>query len=153
MDWKQKWKKCENGMTDTGLARVRFIIHGAYSIMLVLPGRSGYGTTAILVKYILEQYYKRTGRRGRFCHETRNRRTYCRKSGEGRPDLLLKTPSVRGTAVILEIKTADTFSQMEEQYIHALEQIENRHYEAELLSEGYSDIKNMVSVFIARNVR
>lgn len=64
-----------------------------------------------------------------------------RESGEGRPDLLLKTPSVRGTAVILEIKTADTFSQMEKQCIHALEQIENRHYEAELLSEGYSDIK------------
>lgn len=111
-------------MTDTGLARVRFIIHGAYSSFFDYAENYYHGFLAGLLKGA-----------GHYLVLSN------RESGEGRPDLLLKTPSVRGTAVILEIKTADTFSQMEKQCIHALEQIENRHYEAELLSEGYSDIK------------
>ena len=32
-----------------------------------------------------------------------------RESGNGRPDILLKTPSVRGAAVILELKVSDSF--------------------------------------------
>lgn len=64
-----------------------------------------------------------------------------RESGRGRPDLILKTPSVRGAAIILEIKVADTFSQMEKECQRALVQIEEKKYETELRAEGYSNIK------------
>lgn len=64
-----------------------------------------------------------------------------RESGEGRPDLILKTPSVRGSAIILELKVADTFQAMEQECRNALRQIESADYEAGLRAEGYSDIK------------
>lgn len=64
-----------------------------------------------------------------------------RESGEGRPDLILKTPSVRGAAIILEIKVADTFQQMEDECKKALKQVEEKNYESELRTEGYSCIK------------
>ena len=63
-----------------------------------------------------------------------------RESGNGRPDILLKYPSVRGKAVILEIKVADTFSGLEEKCDEALRQIEEQEYEASLRQEGYQDI-------------
>lgn len=64
-----------------------------------------------------------------------------RESGEGRPDLILKTPSVRGSAIILERKVSDTFQAMEQECRNALRQIESADYEAGLRAEGYSDIK------------
>ncbi len=64
-----------------------------------------------------------------------------RESGAGRPDIILKTPSVRGTAIILELKVSDTFQGMEKECQKALEQIEEADYEAGLRAEGYSDIK------------
>ncbi len=63
-----------------------------------------------------------------------------RESGNGRPDILLKYPSVRGKAVILEIKVADTFSGLEEKCDEALRQIEEQEYEESLRQEGYQDI-------------
>lgn len=64
-----------------------------------------------------------------------------RESGTGRPDLILKTPSVRGGAIILELKVSDTFQGMEQECQRALKQIEEADYEAGLRAEGYSDIK------------
>lgn len=64
-----------------------------------------------------------------------------RESGEGRPDLILKTPSVRGSAIILELKVSDTFQAMEQECRNALRQIESADHEAGLRAEGYSDIK------------
>ena len=64
-----------------------------------------------------------------------------RECGEGRPDLILKTPSVRGTALILEIKTADAFQKMEQACQKALQQIEERNYASGLYAEGYVHIK------------
>lgn len=64
-----------------------------------------------------------------------------RESGTGRPDLILKTPSVRGGAIIMELKVSDTFQGMEKECQKALRQIEDEDYEAGLRSEGYSDIK------------
>jgi len=64
-----------------------------------------------------------------------------RESGKGRPDLILKTPSVRGGAIILELKVSDTFQGMEQGCRRALKQIEEGNYEAGLRAEGYSDIK------------
>lgn len=63
-----------------------------------------------------------------------------RESGNGRPDIRLKYPSVRGKAVILEIKVADTFSGLEEKCDEALRQIEEQEYEESLRQEGYQDI-------------
>ena len=63
-----------------------------------------------------------------------------RESGKGRPDILLKYPSVRGKAVIIEIKVAKTYQEMEAKCEEALRQIEEQKYEEELRQEGYSDI-------------
>ena len=63
-----------------------------------------------------------------------------RESGNGRPDILLKYPSVRGKAVIMEIKVARTYQELERRCDEALKQIEDRKYEEALRQEGYSDI-------------
>ena len=63
-----------------------------------------------------------------------------RESGNGRPDILLKYPSVRGKAVIMEIKVSKTYQGMEEKCDEALRQIEDQKYEEALRQEGYSDI-------------
>lgn len=64
-----------------------------------------------------------------------------RESGTGRSDIILKTPSVRGGAVILELKVTNDFSRMEAACKEALLQIEKKDYDASLRSEGYSNIK------------
>ena len=52
-----------------------------------------------------------------------------RESGSGRPDLIVKYPSVRGKAVILEIKVSPSYQEMEEKCDEALCQIKTRQYE------------------------
>lgn len=65
-----------------------------------------------------------------------------RESGAGRPDLVLKSKAVRkGRAIILELKTAKSVHDMEEQCCKALEQIERQKYAREYLAEGYPEIK------------
>ena len=63
-----------------------------------------------------------------------------RESGNGRPDILLKYPSVRGKAVIMEIKVSRTYQELESKCDEALRQIEDRKYEEALRQEGYTDI-------------
>ena len=63
-----------------------------------------------------------------------------RESGSGRPDILLKYPSVRGKAVIIEIKIAKSYQELPGKCDEALRQIEERQYEASLRQEGYQDI-------------
>lgn len=63
-----------------------------------------------------------------------------RESGNGRPDILLKYPSVRGKAVILEIKVSKTYQGLEAKCQEALRQIEEQKYEQALQQEGYSQI-------------
>ena len=63
-----------------------------------------------------------------------------RESGYGRPDIILKYPSVRGKAVIIEIKAAKTYQELETKCAEALSQIEERKYEEPLRQEGYTDI-------------
>ena len=66
-----------------------------------------------------------------------------RESGNGRPDLILKTSRIRkGRAFIIEVKVADTFSGMEDCCGKALAQIEDRNYAAALREEGYQDIES-----------
>lgn len=63
-----------------------------------------------------------------------------REFGKGRPDIILKTPSIRGRAVILEIKVSTKFSDMEKACASALRQIKEQKYDAELREEGYAEI-------------
>ena len=63
-----------------------------------------------------------------------------RESGNGRPDILLKYPSVRGKAVIIEIKVSKTYQELEKKCDEALRQIEEQRYEEELRQEGYQNI-------------
>ena len=63
-----------------------------------------------------------------------------RESGSGRPDILVRYPSVRGKAVIIEIKVSKTYQGLEEKCDEALRQIEEQKYEEALRQEGYQDI-------------
>ena len=63
-----------------------------------------------------------------------------REAGNGRPDIVLKYPSIRGKAVIIEIKIAGSWKELEKKCTEALKQIEEKNYEAELRREGYQDI-------------
>jgi hypothetical protein len=63
-----------------------------------------------------------------------------RESGKGRPGILVRYPSVRGKAVILELKVAKTYQELEKKCEEALRQIEEKKYEEGLRREGYKDI-------------
>lgn len=74
-----------------------------------------------------------------------------RESGTGRPDILVKTRSVRdGRAFILELKVAKSFDEMEEACQNAISQIEDRNYEASLRQEGYRSIKKYGIAFFRK---
>lgn len=71
-----------------------------------------------------------------------------RESGLGRSDLLLLSAPYDGIAIIIEIKVADTYAQLEEKADAALKQIEQRQYDAELRLEGYHEfIKYGISFY------
>ncbi len=64
-----------------------------------------------------------------------------RETGLGRADIVLKTPRIRkGRAVVLEIKVARDFQDMEKCCGEALRQIEEKKYCERLRHEGYEDI-------------
>lgn len=63
------------------------------------------------------------------------------KSGNGRPDIIFKYPSSRGQAVIIELKVAKTYADMEKCCKEAIEQIDEKNYDAELKRDGYKNIK------------
>lgn len=60
-----------------------------------------------------------------------------RESGNGRPDIIMKTPSVRGMAIIMELKVVKDFEKMEEGCEQAIKQMEEKNYQAALYKEGY----------------
>ncbi len=64
-----------------------------------------------------------------------------RESGEGRYDIVLKPYDERQPAIILELKRVQKFTEMEDTCQEALQQIEDKHYDAGLLDEGYMVIK------------
>ena len=65
-----------------------------------------------------------------------------RESGTGRPDILMKTPFIRnGTAVIFEIKAADTYQTLKTSCERALQQIREQNYEAAVRMEGYEAVR------------
>ncbi len=64
-----------------------------------------------------------------------------RESGEGRYDIVLKPYDERKPAIILELKCTKRFNEMEGMCEKALQQIDDRHYDAEMVYEGYQIIK------------
>lgn len=65
-----------------------------------------------------------------------------RESGSGRADLILRTPSVRGRAFVIEIKVANNLNEMEKKCDEALKQISEKGYQDELKQEGFQNIWN-----------
>lgn len=63
-----------------------------------------------------------------------------RESGNGRPDIVLAYPSARGPVVILELKVAKSFYELEAGCDAALNQIEEQDYAAYWRNEGYTNI-------------
>ena len=63
-----------------------------------------------------------------------------RESDNGRPDIVLAYPSSIGPVVILELKVAKSFKDIEAGCDNALEQIKKQDYAAYWRNEGYTDI-------------
>lgn len=74
-----------------------------------------------------------------------------KEQGNGRPDIILKPFSPKQPAIILELKHAHKFTQMEELCDRALEQIEERKYDAELVDEGYQSVLKYGICFCRKN--
>ena len=64
-----------------------------------------------------------------------------RESGNGRPDIIMRTASIRGIAIIIEIKVVKDFDDMEKGCKAALQQIEDMNYQESLYKEGYRKFK------------
>ena len=63
-----------------------------------------------------------------------------RETGEGRSDLILKDYEVGDIGIIIEIKVAKKFGEMEKECDEALKQIETMQYEYDLREDGYQEI-------------
>lgn len=63
-----------------------------------------------------------------------------RESGNGRSDIMVRSPSLRGKAFVLELKVSDSIGELEGDAGKALGQIYEKRYMEELRSEGYKKI-------------
>ncbi len=63
-----------------------------------------------------------------------------RESGNGRSDIMVRSPSLRGRSFILELKVSDSIDDLEEDAGKALQQIYDKEYARELRAEGYRKI-------------
>ena len=63
-----------------------------------------------------------------------------RETWNGRADIMVKSPSLRGRSFILEVKVSHCIDDLEEDAQKALEQIYEKRYEEELRTEGYRKI-------------
>ena len=74
-----------------------------------------------------------------------------REAGDGRPDILIKSYNVRKPAVILELKHAKTFQEMQRMAERAVVQIDKKHYARELKRDGYENIVKYGISFYKKN--
>ena len=70
-----------------------------------------------------------------------------RESGKGRSDIIICEFQKRKLAVIIEIKVAEKYDELENKCDEALEQIEDKKYEAELIEQNYQKIIKYGIVF------
>lgn len=76
-----------------------------------------------------------------------------RKSGDGRPDLVLVPLDEREPLYILEFKYTKVFTKMDAECQKALDQIEDMHYDEEYLNEGYLNIRKIGICFCKKSCR
>ncbi len=63
-----------------------------------------------------------------------------RESGNGRSDIMVKSPSLRGRSFIVEVKVSDSVDDLENDAKKALKQIYDKRYMEELREEGYKRV-------------
>ncbi len=63
-----------------------------------------------------------------------------RESGNGRSDIMVKSPSLRGRSFVVEVKVSDSVDDLEHDAQEALKQIYDKSYMEELRAEGYRKI-------------
>lgn len=63
-----------------------------------------------------------------------------RESGSGRSDIMVKSPSLRGRAFIIEVKVSKSIDDLEADAQKAVQQIYDQRYMDELRAEGYRNI-------------
>lgn len=63
-----------------------------------------------------------------------------RESGNGRSDIIVKSPSLRGRAFVMEIKVSGSIDELEADAEKALRQISDQKYADELYTEGYRKV-------------
>lgn len=63
-----------------------------------------------------------------------------RESGNGRSDIVVKSPSLRGKSFVMEVKVSDSVDNLENDAEKALKQIYDKRYMEELHMEGYRKI-------------
>ncbi|MEZ3435387.1 MAG: ATP-binding protein [Lachnospiraceae bacterium] len=63
-----------------------------------------------------------------------------RETGNGRSDIMVKSPSLRGRSFIVEVKVSDSIDDLEKDAEKALQQICDKRYMEELRTEGYRKI-------------
>ena len=63
-----------------------------------------------------------------------------REAGNGRSDLMVRSPSLRGRSFVLEVKVSDSIDHLEADAEKALKQIYDNKYMDELRTEGYRKI-------------
>lgn len=76
-----------------------------------------------------------------------------REAGDGRYDICLKSLDVEKPAVILELKLASSYRDMEAKCRLAAEQIEMKHYEQELVQDGYEKVLCYGVAFYKKNCK
>lgn len=76
-----------------------------------------------------------------------------REAGDGRYDICLKSLDIEKPAILLEMKLADSYRQMEEKSRQAVKQIENRHYEEEMARDGFCKVLCYGIAFYKKNCR
>ena len=63
-----------------------------------------------------------------------------RETGNGRSDIMVKSPSLRGRSFVLELKVSGSIADLENNAEKALQQIYDKRYMEELRAEGYRKI-------------
>lgn len=76
-----------------------------------------------------------------------------REAGDGRYDICLKSMEVKKPVVILELKIAASYADMEDKSRRAIEQIEMKHYEEDLARDGYENVLCYGVAFYKKNCR
>ncbi|XCP83554.1 AAA family ATPase [Roseburia hominis] len=76
-----------------------------------------------------------------------------REAGDGRFDLLVRSPDVKKSVVVLELKRAESYKEMEKCANAAIEQIDRMHYMRELERDGYEHIIRYGIGFYKKNCK